>query len=140
MIKIEGTKERYNAYRDHMQKLADIRAALALMQWDQETYMPEKGADFRARQIATLSELAHEAATSDRLGELMESLDGAGELSEIEQKNITLNRRDFLKQKKYPAAFVRKMSETISKSFNAWNEARKESRFELFEKELGEVI
>jgi len=140
MIRIECTRERYETYREHMQKLADIRAALAIMQWDQETYMPEKGADFRARQIATLSELAHERATSTELGELMESLDGAGELSEKEQKNITLNRRDFLKQKKYPAAFVRKLSETVSKSFNAWNEARKESRFSLFEKELGEVI
>ena len=31
------------SYREHMRKLADVRAALALMQWDQETYMPIKG-------------------------------------------------------------------------------------------------
>ena len=65
------------------------------------------------------------------------SIDG---LNETEKKNIVLNRQDFVKQKKYPAAFVRKMSETVSKSFNAWNLAKKENRFNLFEKELAELI
>jgi carboxypeptidase Taq len=32
------------------------------------------------------------------------------------------------------------MSETVSRSFNAWNRAKKENRFELFEKELSEVV
>ena len=123
-----------------MRKLADIRAALALMQWDQETYMPVKGADFRARQVATLSELAHEMATDDKLGVLLENLENASGLDEKENKNISLNRQDFTKQKKYPATFVRKMSEAVSKSFNAWSQAKKENRFSLFEKELAELI
>ncbi|HZK64346.1 MAG TPA: carboxypeptidase M32, partial [Puia sp.] len=58
MLKIHSVKEQYAAYREHMSRLADIRNALALMQWDQETYMPPKGAGFRAQQIATLSEMA----------------------------------------------------------------------------------
>ena len=124
-----------------MRKLADVKAALALMQWDQETYLPAKGAGFRAQQVATLSEMAHELATSEKLGELtrnlLKNVDG---LSETEQKNISLNREDFEKQKKYPAAFVRKMSETVSKSFNAWNQAKKENRFQLFEKDLAELV
>ena len=123
-----------------MRKLADLRAALALMQWDQETYLPPKGAGFRAQQIATLAEMAHELATSEKLGSLLESLEKAGRLSETERKNILLNREDFEKQKKYPAAFVRKMSETVSRSFNAWNQAKKENRFSLFEKELAELV
>lgn len=123
-----------------MRKLADIRAALALMQWDQETYMPAKGADFRARQVATLSELAHEMATDEKLGVLLENLENTSGLDEKENKNISLNRQDFTKQKKYPATFVRKMSEAVSKSFNAWSQAKKENRFSLFEKELAELI
>ena len=67
-------QELYNQYREHMRKLADVRAALALMQWDQETYMPSKGAGFRAQQVATLSEMAHELATSESLGTLLDSL------------------------------------------------------------------
>ncbi|MDP4130061.1 MAG: carboxypeptidase M32 [Bacteroidota bacterium] len=140
MLKIHSDKEQYAAYREHMTRLADIRNALALMQWDQETYMPAKGAGFRAQQIATLSELAHSMATSEKLEGLLKSLKDAPGLSETERKNITLNAADFEKQKKYSAAFVRKMSETISRSFNAWIAAKRENRFSLFEKDLDELI
>jgi carboxypeptidase Taq len=140
MIKTEGARELYELYRQHMRKLADVRAALALMQWDQETYMPAKGSGFRAQQVATLSEMAHELATAEKLESMLESLDGSAQLNETERKNISLTRIDFLKQKKYPAAFVRKMSETISRSFDAWNLAKKENRFTLFENELAELV
>jgi len=140
MLKVLGGKELYEKYRDHMRKLADVRASLALMQWDQETYLPAKGTGFRAQQIATVSEMAHTIATTEELGSQLESLSGLSGLSAIEHKNISLNLYDFKKQKKYPPAFVRKMSETVSKSFNAWNTAKKENRFSLFEKELGELI
>ena len=140
MIKIAAVKEIYENYRDHMRRVADVKAALALMQWDQETYMPVKGTEFRARQVATLSETAHEMITADKLGSWLESLEGSSGLAETERKNISLTRDDYLKQKKYPPAFVRKMSETVSRSFNAWNQAKKESRFDLFENELAELI
>ena len=140
MNPITTTRDQYSIYREHMRKLADVKSALALMQWDQETYLPAKGAGFRSQQIATLSELAHELATAGSLGSLLESLENVSGLSETEKKNISLNREDFEKQKKYPAAFVRKMSETVSKSFNAWNLAKKENRFSLFEKELSALV
>ena len=140
MIKIANSGVQYEKYRNHMRKLADLRASMALMQWDQETYLPKKGAGFRAQQVATLAEMAHEMATSKKLGSLLESLYQAVGLSVSERKNIILTRQDFEKQKKYPTAFVRRMSETISKSFNAWNEAKKEGRFSLFEKELAELV
>jgi carboxypeptidase Taq len=140
MIKIANSRVQYEKYRNHMRKLADLRASMALMQWDQETYLPKKGVGFRAQQVATLAEMAHEMATSKKLGALLESLSEAGGLTDSERKNIVLTRQDYEKQKKYPATFVRKMSETISKSFNAWNDAKKESRFDLFEKELAGLV
>jgi carboxypeptidase Taq len=140
MKNVTNRKEVYESYREHMRKLADVRAALALMQWDQETYMPIKGSGFRAQQVATLAEMAHEMATSEKLGALLDSLEIAPGLSEKEMKNVSLNREDFAKQKKYKPSFVRKMSETVSKSFNAWNLAKKENRFSLFEKELAELV
>jgi len=140
MISTTVSTKLYETYRQHMRKLADLRAALALMQWDQETYMPARGTAFRAQQIATLSETAHQLATSEKLGSLLESLENSKGLNETEKKNISLTREDFLKQKKYSPAFVRKMSETVSKSFDAWNRAKKENRFSLFEKELSELV
>jgi carboxypeptidase Taq len=140
MSKEDHNKALYESYRQHMRKLADVRAALALMQWDQETYLPRKGADFRAQQVATLSEMAHALATSDELSSLLNSLQDATGLSKMEAKNIALTNTDFAKQKKYKPIFVKKMSEAVSKSFNAWNTAKKENRFSLFKNELAELV
>ena len=60
MILTKASKELYEQYTDRMQKIADVRYSAAVLQWDQETYLPTKGADFRGRQLATLSEIAHE--------------------------------------------------------------------------------
>ena len=49
-----ATPELYASYVTHMQQIADIKNALAVLQWDQETYLPPKGAAFRSRQMATL--------------------------------------------------------------------------------------
>ena len=50
----------------------DLQAAAALLEWDQETYMPEAGTEDRARQIATLQSTSHELFVRDRTGELLE--------------------------------------------------------------------
>ncbi len=140
MVIQTSVAEQYESYRSYMRKLADVRSALAVMQWDQETYMPEKGSGFRAQQVATLSELAHEMATSEKLGSLLSGLGAAGELGEKERRNVALNLEDFEKQKKYSSAFVRRMSETISKSFNAWIDAKRENKFSLFAPHLSELV
>src|ERR1700681_4861103 len=108
MIKTTDVKTSYELYRQHMRKLADVRSALALMQWDQETYMPPKGSGFRAQQVSTLSEIAHELATDEKLGNMLESMLNAPSLTETERRNVLLNQQDFEKQKKYSPAFVRK--------------------------------
>jgi Zn-dependent M32 family carboxypeptidase len=46
----------YNTIRKSSCEIpADVRAAISLLQWDQETYMPLKGGPSRGYQIATLS-------------------------------------------------------------------------------------
>ena len=140
MVIQNSAADLYELYRAALGKLTDVRSALAIMQWDQETYMPEKGADFRARQVATLSELAHEMATSEKLGDMLNGLRGAAGLTEIQQRNVDLTWQDFEKQKKYSSAFVRRMSETVSKSFNAWIDAKRENKFSIFSPHLAELV
>ena len=72
----------YGEYKAKMQKIADVRYAAALMQWDQETYLPPKGAESRGRQIATLTEIAHEQFTDEKLVNILQELAGAGGLTD----------------------------------------------------------
>ncbi len=106
------------------------------MQWDQETYMPAKSADMRGKQLATMQELSHRLFTDPKFGDLMENLLLKGELTETERKNVELSLYDHNKNKKLPGSFVRKLSEAVSKCFQAWISARKANSFLLFEEPL----
>ena len=130
----------YNDYKQSLQKIADIKYAAAVLQWDQETYLPAKGNDIRGQQIATLSELAHELFTSEKTGALLNELAAKYDLSDSEKRNITLSLEDYNKSKKLPSSFVRTMSESVNKSYHSWIRARKENAFSIFEKPLAEII
>ena len=130
----------YNQYKSYLQKIADIKYASAVLQWDQETYLPKKGNDGRGRQIATLNELAHEQFTDSKLGDLMNELLLSGKLGDHEKRNVTLSLEDYNKSKKLPSKFVRRMSETVNKSFHAWVQARRENKYGIFEGPLQEII
>src|SRR5258708_928317 len=130
----------YQEYKTKMQKIADVKYASAVLQWDQETYLPPKGNDFRGRQIATLSEIAHQQFTDEKFGALLNDLAGKDDLGDHEKRNVTLSLEDFNKNRKLPADFVRKMSETVNRSFHAWIQARKENSFAAFQQPLDELI
>jgi len=135
-----NTNELYKEYQTKMQKIADVKYASAVLQWDQETYLPPKGNAFRGRQIATLSEMAHEQFTNEKVGALLNELAGKDGLSDKEKKNVQLSLEDYNKANKFTSDFVRKMSESTNKSFHAWIQARKENSFTAFQQPLDEII
>ena len=130
----------YAEYQQQMRKIADIRYASAVLQWDQETYLPPKGGEIRGQQIATLSEIAHQFFTGDQLGSLLQNLLGRNDLQPLEKRNVELTWEDYTKQKKFTSAFVRELSETVSKSFHSWMEARKANDFSVFAGDLSKLI
>ena len=123
-----------------MSRIADIRYANAVLQWDQETYLPVNSANARGQQIATLSELAHEQFSSPLLGDLLIDLNENQDLNEKEKRNVTLTLEDYRKNKKYSGAFVRGMSEQINRTFHSWMEARKKNSFAVMQAELGKLL
>ena len=135
-----STAKLYSTYKTKMQKIADVKYASAVLQWDQETYLPPKGNDFRGQQIATLSEIAHQLFTDKTMGELLEELSLCEDLTSSEKRNIVLSKEDYERNIKLSAAFVRQLSETVNQSYHAWAKARKENSFVLFEQPLHELI
>ncbi|KIC95543.1 carboxypeptidase M32 [Flavihumibacter solisilvae] len=135
-----NTASLYEQYVTELQRIADVRYSAAVLQWDQETYMPPAGAGFRAQQIATLSELAHSRFTQPSFINLVNELSDRKDLHDAGQKNISLSKYDVEQQAKLPSAFVRRLSETVSRSFNAWMDARRQNDFRVFLPLLGEVV
>ena len=139
MNKIDSN-DLYQAYCRRMQKIADIKFSSAVLQWDQETYMPLKGAQFRGQQLATLSEFSHELFTSEETNGLLLDLLGRQDLSDAQRRNVELSFEDYTKQKKLPTEFVRKLVETINHSFHSWIDARKQNSFSRFEPDLAKLV
>jgi carboxypeptidase Taq len=130
----------YGQYKTALQKIADVKYASAVLQWDQETYLPKNGNDARGRQIATLNELAHKQFTDVEFGNLLNQLSIQENLTDKEKRNVQLSLEDLDKSKKLPSSFVRQTSEAVNKSFHAWIQARKENNFTFFEKPLQQII
>ncbi len=130
----------YLEYKERMQQVADFRYSAAVLQWDQETYMPVKGEDARARQLATLSQTAHERFTDPALGQLIRDLTDHPGLGPTEAKNVIRSLEDYEKEKRLSPAFVRRLSETVSKSFQAWMAARAANDFSIFAPVLDQLV
>lgn len=135
-----ATRDLYACYADRMQKIADVKYSAAVLEWDQETYLPPKGAAARSRQLASLSEIAHEWLIAADLGNLLNELNGRGDLQEDQRRNVELSLEDYNKQIKFSPAFVRRLSETSSRSFHSWLRARNANAFSLFKADLEELV
>ncbi len=130
----------YNDFKSHMQKTADVGYSIAVLSWDQETYMPEKGAEFRAQQISTLSGVYHKMITDDALGKWLQELSKDTSLNEKEKKNVELTKETYDKQKKFTTEFVELMSKTISECFQAWQTAKEKNDFSIYQPKLEKLV
>lgn len=126
-----------------MGRVFDINTASAVLEWDQQTYMPPGGSEGRAHQISTLRQLSHEMFISDEFGEAIErSREAVGE-SDPESEPFRILKyvnREYQKQRRVPGDWVGEFSRTTSRAIQVWQRAREESDFSLFEPLLKEIV
>ena len=132
MNALETLKQRYA-------EVVDINMAIALLHWDQEVYMPPKGADARGKQLSTLSALSHRLFTDAEIGALLTQLEAAP-LSGDDALTVSETRRDYDLATKLPEAFVADMAEHQSKAYQAWTAARAAARFADFQPSLEKMV
>lgn len=130
----------YLKFKEKYQKIADINYSIAVLNWDQETYIPKESSEKRAQQIATLTGIVHKLSTSKKLGKTLKKLKTQKDLSPTEKRNVELAWKDFKQQKKFTADFVMKESKAISKAFQAWIKAREENNFDIYIPALTEMV
>ena len=124
-IKLDELKTR-------LQEVGDLYGALALLEWDQATYMPPGGAAARGRQMALLERLMHEKFTAPAVGLLLDELEPWADTVDAdsdEARLIRVTRREYERQVKVPADLLAEMSEHGSASYQAWTQARPRERF-----------
>jgi len=135
--------EKFEELKQRLATISDLHNAEAVLSWDQQTYMPPKGARPRSLQMATLSRLAHEYFISDDIGKLLDAV--SDEVNPLgydsdEASLVRVTRRDYDKAKRVPSAFVEELTRTSSIGLEAWTQARKESNFKIFQPHLEKIV
>src|SRR5690242_8539049 len=86
-------------------ELGVLNSCAAVLGWDQQTYMPAKGAGLRGEQMAFLAALSHQKLTDPKIGELLgkvESTDLVKEPSSDAAANVREWRRAYNRATKIP--------------------------------------
>jgi carboxypeptidase Taq len=113
-------------------EIHDLRMAAAILEWDQETLMPPGGAAARARQLATLTRLAHERSVDPALGRLLDGLRPYEESLPYENDDASLirvARYDFERAVRVPPAFMAELVAHASEVYQHWILARPANDF-----------
>lgn len=118
-----------NELKRRLGQVTDLRAASALLSWEQETMMPDEAARVRGLQMATLDGLSHELFTAEEVGELLNAAQPDGE---TEAAIVRVAMRDYQKATRLPTDFVEEQTRARNEAHHAWIEARKNSDFASF--------
>jgi carboxypeptidase Taq len=141
-------------YRDALEALRrldreyrHLTHALALLQWDQETYLPKDGVEDRSEQLAVLGGIAHGQLIDPQVGNYLQEAGvteknpaGDERFSEEDRDFLRVFSREYYKAVRLPPDFVRSAAKTEGLSLAAWVEARQKSDFSFFMPHLSAVV
>ncbi len=127
------------ALQSRFYDLNALGTAQAVMDWDQQCYMPMGGASARSAQGGILARMHHELLAEESTGELIERAAEAAE-SEEDLALVRLCRRRRDKAICLPAALVEEKAVLSSEGHETWVRARRENRYALFAPSLRRMM
>ena len=130
----------YEGYKYHLQKIAHLNSVMALLSWDQEIYMPSKGASVRAQQFSTISTMVHELETDMQFENLVNHLLSKSCFGFKEMKNLQLTKESIEDSKKLSVDFIKRVAIARSEAFQTWEKAREEEEYKTFVPSLKKIV
>lgn len=118
-----------------LREAAVLGSCNSVLGWDEQTFMPTGGAQFRSEQLGLIAGMTHERTTSPRIGELLRELESTSDLGEADSDrvvNVREARRAYDRATKLPRRLVEELSRTTTLAQQAWVQARQDSEFAHF--------
>src|SRR5687767_6043481 len=126
-----------------VKEISLLGTSASVLHWDQETYMPPKGAETRGDQVSLLARLAHQQFTHPRIGEMLATVESSDLVKDRESDaavNVRELRRSYDRATKIPATLVAELSKTAVLGHHAWIDARKRSDYAAFKPWLAKML
>ncbi|MCX6153022.1 MAG: carboxypeptidase M32 [Candidatus Kapabacteria bacterium] len=138
---MSDNKNYFNEILEFMGKIKDLRSALALLMWDQETYIPKGAHTSRANQITTLESLIHSQLISKEAKNLFDVVEKCKlNCSISEQQHLKLFSEELERAFKIPSKFIKELSIVKSEALDKWKQARSESNYSIFKNIFAKLI
>ena len=124
-------------------ELGVLNSCAAVLGWDQQTYMPAKGAALRGEQMAFLAALGHQKFTDPKVGELLAAVEGS-DLAKDPESDAAANarglRRAYDRATKIPQSLVEELARVTTQAQQAWEQAKRKNDFPAFRPWLEKVV
>ncbi len=118
----------------------DLKAAEALLEWDQETHLPPRAHGTRGEVLATLAALKHRRLTSPELGDALAACAEEAADGSVLAAQVRAARRLVDRAVKVPERLLKEIAAARSVGLGAWQEARRASDFSLFAAPLARLL
>lgn len=122
-----------------VRELDALSGANAVLDWDQQTQMPEKAAENRGEQSALLQRLYHERFTAPEVGDWLAALRGSA-LDETQAASVRLLSRRYSRSVGLPTRLVEDLARARNDGFTAWVKAKAADDFSMFADPLQRLI
>jgi len=135
--------DKLNQLKTRLARVADLSSAANVLEWDQETHMPEGGADTRADQVGTLRSLAHQYFVDEEVGQLFEDLSGELKGMDYDSNDASLVRvgyREYQKLIRVPTTLIEEMNRAKAQGVEVWRKARANNDFKSFQPNLERIV
>ncbi|QDV73250.1 carboxypeptidase M32 [Botrimarina mediterranea] len=135
--------ETFAKLRAHARETALVASIGGLVEWDEQTYLPPSGGDWRAEQQAYLAGVVHARSTAPALGEWLAELRDSDEARDPESDIGCVTRelsRRYERETKLPGDLVEEIARTSSKAHHAWTTARRSDDFAIFRPWLEQML
>jgi len=136
-------KEKLAAFKAEMGEIWDLNMAGALLSWDQQTYMPSKGAEERSEQLATLSKIVHIKSTSDEVGKALDELLGYADTLDPDSDDARLIQRskiEYDKATRVTTEWVADYARVTALAQEKWVQAKTRADFSIFRPHLERIV
>ena len=128
------------ALQERLKDVNNLQKAAAILDWDQQTYMPPGGVGARAEQKATLAKLSHELFTDEATGRFLSAAEATGAENDADRAYLRVARRDYDQATKIPTALAEEGARLTALAQNAWAAARAADDYAAFAPWLEKIL
>lgn len=121
-------------------EITDLERVAAVLDWDQQVYMPAAGAAGRGEQLATVERLAHARLTSPDLAALLEEAAAQPNPDPEQAAWVRVGLRLHRRAARVPADLVAEMTRAASAGFAVWSVAKGDGDFARFAPSLERLV